>query len=282
LPGAGIALGIAVVRAIRLANHSALGGFASALDTVAGKTSLEVIGSGLGVDEQRLTELTWLRAWGDVSPVIEGDALAVLAPNRTEAVRVLGVDVLRDQPIREYRLDVGAGVPQPTAQAFLGLLLDPSSVVITEVFADRHGLERVKTIGDAYMAVAGAPAAMADHAGAAVAMAVDVIRAAGAIRWPSGDQIVVHGGVATGPAVAGVIGRRKFAYDLWGDTVNVASRLEEQAEPGEVLVSEVTVGQLKGRYEFGPTRTLDLKGRGPTRARSLLGQSSDVPIEAST
>ena len=94
--------------------------------------------------------------------------------------------------------------------------------------ADRHGLEKVKTIGDAYMAVAGAPIPMADHAGAAVAMAVDVLREAGTLRWPSGDRIVVHGGVATGPAVAGVIGRRKFAYDLWGDTVNVASRLEER------------------------------------------------------
>lgn len=137
---AGIALGIAVVLGIRLANASALGGFAAALDTVAGRTSLEVIGTGLGVDEERLADLTWLRAWGDVSPVIEGDALAVLSPTRTEAVRVLGVDVLRDQPIREYQLDVGTGAPQPTAQAFLGLLIDPSSVVITEVFARRHGL----------------------------------------------------------------------------------------------------------------------------------------------
>ena len=145
--------------------------------------------------------------------------------------------------------------------------------------ADRHGLEKVKTIGDAYMAVAGAPVAMADHAGAAVAMAVDVIREAGAARWPSGDRIVVHGGVATGPAVAGVIGRRKFAYDLWGDTVNVASRLEEQAEPGEVLVSEATAVLLEDRYEFGPTRILDLKGKGPTPARALLGRNSNVPSE---
>ena len=116
---AGIALGVAVVLAIRLANASALGGFAAALDTVAGKTSLEVIGSGLGVDEPRLAELVWLGTWGDVSPVIEGDAVAVLSADRTEAVRVLGVDVLRDQPIREYRLDVGAGGRQPTARAFL-------------------------------------------------------------------------------------------------------------------------------------------------------------------
>jgi len=120
---------------------------------------------------------------------------------------------------------------------------------------------------------------MADHAGAAVAMAVDVIRAAGEVRWPSGDRITVHGGVASGPAVAGVIGRKKFAYDLWGDTVNVASRLEEQGAPGEILVSEATAVQLEDRYEFGPIRTLDLKGKGPTPARTLLGRSSDVPIE---
>ncbi len=145
--------------------------------------------------------------------------------------------------------------------------------------AERHGLEKVKTIGDAYMAVAGAPVSMADHAGAAVAMAVDVIRAAGEVRWPSGDRITVHGGVASGPAVAGVIGRKKFAYDLWGDTVNVASRLEEQGAPGEILVSEATAVQLEDRYEFGPIRMLDLKGKGPTPARTLLGRSSDVPIE---
>ena len=148
--------------------------------------------------------------------------------------------------------------------------------------ADRHGLEKVKTIGDAYMAVAGAPVAMADHAGAAVAMAVDVKREAGAVRWPSGDGIVVHGGVATGPAVAGVIGRRKFAYDLWGDTVNVASRLEEQGRPGEILVSESTAVHLEARYEFGPTRDFDLKGKGRTPARALLGRNSNVPTEASS
>jgi len=145
--------------------------------------------------------------------------------------------------------------------------------------ADRHGLEKVKTIGDAYMAVAGAPVAMADHAGAVVAMAVDVIREAGDVRWPSGDPIVVHGGIATGPAVAGVIGHKKFAYDLWGDTVNVASRLEEQARPGEILVSEATAVRLDDRYEFGPSRIFDLKGKGPTPARALLDRISDVPIE---
>jgi class 3 adenylate cyclase len=117
--------------------------------------------------------------------------------------------------------------------------------------ADRHGLEKIKTIGDAYMAVAGAPVSMPDHSGAALAMAVEILEGCGELRWPSGDPIVVRGGVATGPAVAGVIGERKFAYDVWGDTVNLASRLEE--------------------HTVGPVRVLDIKGKGPTRARALLG-----------
>jgi class 3 adenylate cyclase len=144
--------------------------------------------------------------------------------------------------------------------------------------ADRHGLEKIKTIGDAYMAVAGAPVPVADQAGAAVAMALEILAEMGQVRWPSGDPVLVRVGVATGPAVAGIIGYRKFAYDLWGDTVNLASRLQERAEPGQVLVSESTARQLADRYEFGPTQMVDLKGKGPTPARVLLGRHTDVPI----
>jgi adenylate cyclase len=144
--------------------------------------------------------------------------------------------------------------------------------------ADRHGLEKIKTIGDAYMAVAGAPVPMADGAGAAVTMAVEILAEAGQVRWPSGDPIQVRVGVATGPAVAGIIGYRKFAYDLWGDTVNLASRLQECAEAGQVLVSEPTAGQLEDRYVFGPTQIVDLKGKGPTPAHVLLRRHTDLPI----
>jgi adenylate cyclase len=146
--------------------------------------------------------------------------------------------------------------------------------------AMRHGLEKIKTIGDAYMAVAGAPTPMADHADAAVGMAVDILTEAGKITWPSGDPIVVHGGIATGPAVAGVIGVRRFAYDLWGDTVNLASRLETNAGPGRFLVSESTAGELTDRYHFGPSEILEVKGKGPTTVRVLLGRHSNVPIMA--
>jgi class 3 adenylate cyclase len=141
--------------------------------------------------------------------------------------------------------------------------------------ADRHGLEKIKTIGDAYHAVAGAPVPMADHAEAAVAMAVEILAGSQKVRWPSGDPIRVRGGVTTGPAVAGVIGQRKFAYDVWGDTVNLASRLQEHAEPDQVLVSERTAADVMDRYGFGPVRTVDIKGKGPTPVRALLG-----PVES--
>ena len=143
----GVALGVAVVLAIRLANASALGGFASALDTVAGKTSLEIVGTGVGVSEAELRSLHWLQHWGEVSAVIEGDAVAMLVSGDEEPVRVLGVDILREQPFREYVLDVGDR--QPAARELLALLTDPASVVITERFARRHGLSSWNGTGEA-------------------------------------------------------------------------------------------------------------------------------------
>jgi adenylate cyclase len=140
--------------------------------------------------------------------------------------------------------------------------------------ADRHGLEKIKTIGDAYHAVAGAPVPMAHHAQAAVAMAQEVLAGSATVRWPSGEPIRVRVGVTTGPAVAGVIGTRKFAYDVWGDTVNLASRLQEHAEPGQVLVSERTAAAVTDRYSFGPIQMVELKGKGPTPVRALLGPPS--------
>ncbi len=151
-----------------------------------------------------------------------------------------------------------------------------------DAIADRHGLEKIKTIGDAYMAVAGAPVSMPNHAAAAAEMALDVLDASGEVRWPSGAPIVVRVGVASGPAVAGVIGVRKFAYDLWGDTVNLASRLEGSGEPGKILVSEAMAELLGDRYEFGPQVVLDLKGKGPTPVRFLLGRRAKVPATATS
>jgi adenylate cyclase len=147
---------------------------------------------------------------------------------------------------------------------------------------DRHGLEKIKTIGDAYHAVAGAPVPMAHHADAAVAMALDILAGSPTLRWPSGDPITVRAGVTTGPAVAGVIGIRKFAYDVWGDTVNLASRLQEHAEPGQVLVSDRTAAEVIDRYGFGPVQMVELKGKGPTPVRALLGPVADPEDRSET
>jgi class 3 adenylate cyclase len=141
--------------------------------------------------------------------------------------------------------------------------------------ADRYGLEKIKTIGDAYMAAAGAPVPVKDHAGKAANAALDMLEEAGEIRWPTGDPVVMRVGMATGPAVAGVIGQRKFAYDLWGDTVNLASRLSEShGVPGRIQVSEPVAQRLQDRYEFSEPRLVDLKGKGPTAVRFLVARRS--------
>ena len=142
--------------------------------------------------------------------------------------------------------------------------------------ADRHGLEKIKTIGDAYMAVAGAPIPVRDNAGAAANAALEMLETSHALRWPSGRSVELRIGVATGPAVAGVIGQRKFAYDLWGDTVNLASRLQESAEPGQILLSWRTSERLEGRYELAHGDVVEIKGRGTTPIRSLLGSISTL------
>jgi class 3 adenylate cyclase len=154
-------------------------------------------------------------------------------------------------------------------------------VVLDDVFtqfdelADRVGMEKIKTVGDAYMAVAGAPDPRPDHARAAAEMALGILVCLEGARWPTGGPMDVRIGMASGPVVAGVIGRRKFAYDLWGDTVNVASRLESHGEPGRILVAESTYELLIGRYEFSESRAVELKGKGPTRARFLLKRSGE-------
>ena len=127
--------------------------------------------------------------------------------------------------------------------------------------AERHGLEKIKTIGDAYMAVAGAPLARDDHAAASLAMARDMIEAVADLRERSGVPIEVRIGLASGSVVGGVIGQRRLLFDLWGDTVNVASRMESSGQPGRIQVAESTRALLEGRAEFEP-RTSDVKGLG--------------------
>ncbi len=138
----GIGLGIAVVIAIQLSNASAVRGFAAAIEAISGRTSLEIVGSALGIDETRILELDWLRLYGPISPIIEGEGLASLSPGQTEWIHVLGVDILKDRSFREYHLlEFESQNRIPTAREFLALLMDPHSIILTRKFAVRHGLQ---------------------------------------------------------------------------------------------------------------------------------------------
>lgn len=160
-----------------------------------------------------------------------------------------------------------------------GAAIAPSDLVLVldemfsrfDALADRCGMEKIKTLGDAYMAVAGAPEPHPRHAQAAADMAMNIQAAMQELRWPSGEPMRVRIGIASGPAVAGVIGRRKFAYDVWGDTVDLASRLQSHGTPGRTLASEATAALLDGSYILSEPTVLDVKGKGRTVARYLLG-----------
>ena len=137
----GLTLGVAVVVAIRLANIGSVQGFEAAIDVVAGKATLEIVGAGVGVPETQFAGLGWLRRYGLVTPVIDQIAQIETPDGEVSLVRGLGVDVLRDLPFRDYRLlrlaEEGR-VARP--QELLAVLLDPTSVVLTQRFAQRHGV----------------------------------------------------------------------------------------------------------------------------------------------
>ncbi len=128
-----------------------------------------------------------------------------------------------------------------------------------------HGLEKIKTVGDAYMAVAGAPEARDDHAVAAVELARAMIDAVREVREATGVDLHMRVGIASGPVVAGVIGRQRFQFDLWGDTVNLAARMESSGVPDRIQVAASTYSLLADHCAFEP-REVDVKGLGPMTA----------------
>ena len=139
-----LAVGVAVVVAIQLANASSLRGFSTVMNAMAGRTSLEITAPGVGIREARMTSLGWLRDYGRVSPIIDSDILLVpaieVATEQFEVVRLLGVDILSDRPFRDYQLVDGETPRRVTTQDFLSLLTDPYAIVLTNSFARRYKL----------------------------------------------------------------------------------------------------------------------------------------------
>jgi adenylate cyclase len=155
--------------------------------------------------------------------------------------------------------------------------------VLNEIFtdfdsiADHRGLEKIKTIGDAYMAAAGLPVPAADHAVRAAHMALDMIDALDRFNQRSGYRLQLRIGINSGAVVAGVIGKRKFIYDLWGDAVNTASRMESHGVAGRVQVTEATRRRLAEPFLFEERGTIDAKGMGALHTWFLTGRRSALP-----
>lgn len=140
--------------------------------------------------------------------------------------------------------------------------------------AECHGLEKIKTIGDAYMVVGGLPVPRANHAEAVAQMALDMQQEISRFRTKEGEPLSLRIGLATGPAVAGVIGLRKFSYDIWGDTVNTASRMESHGKAGCIQVTAATHQLLRQKYLFHERGEIDVKGKGKMRTYFLTGKKT--------
>jgi adenylate cyclase len=140
-----------------------------------------------------------------------------------------------------------------------------------DALAERHGLEKIKTIGDCYMVAAGVPTPRPDHARALALMALDMQAAMRSVDEVGHLGLELRIGINSGPVVAGVIGRKRFLYDLWGDAVNTASRMESHGTSGQIQITRATKELLEDQFVCDPRGTIPIKGKGEMEAWYLVG-----------
>ena len=143
-----------------------------------------------------------------------------------------------------------------------------------DALVERHGLEKIKTVGDCYMAAAGVPDPHDDHARRAALVALDMRDAVTTSSVAGREGLELRIGINSGPVVAGVIGRKRFIYDLWSDAVNTASRMESHGTPGEIQITRATYELLKDEFVCRPRGTIEVKGKGRMETWYLEGTRS--------
>jgi adenylate cyclase len=181
------------------------------------------------------------------------------------AVTILFADIVGFTPLAE---GIGPGL-------LVELLNDVFSAF--DDLTDAAGLEKIKTVGDAYMVAGGIPTPRPDHLAAVLKMALQMGDAAARVGARHGQVLQLRIGIDSGPVVAGVIGRRKFSYDLWGDAVNSASRMESHGMPGRIHVTERVARAAQHQFEFEPRGRIDVKGKGPRHTHFLVGPRDTAP-----
>jgi PAS domain S-box-containing protein len=167
-------------------------------------------------------------------------------------------------------VDFTAASSEMTPRQLVKLLNDIFSMF--DQLAEFHHLEKIKTIGDAYMVAGGLPTPQENHDQAIAQFALDICEAIQQYPRPDGNPFNIRVGIHIGPVVAGVIGRRKFAYDLWGDTVNIASRMEATGEAQRIQVTPELYDKLKDKFLFEPRGYVAVKGRGQMTTYWLVGR----------
>jgi adenylate cyclase len=145
-----------------------------------------------------------------------------------------------------------------------------------DALVDKHGLEKIKVSGDSYMVVSGVPQPRDDHVQALAAFALDMAEVVRVLKDSRGDPLPLRIGLASGPVVAGVVGSRRFFYDVWGDAVNVASRMESTDSVGRIQVPEDVYQRLKNDFVLQERGDIEVKGKGSMRTWYLIGRKPDT------
>jgi guanylate cyclase len=223
------------------------------------------------VQEHRLLEAEQARAERLLlnilpAPIAEQlrDGATTIAETQPD-VTILFADIVGFTPLAQ---DLGA-------QALVDLLNEV--FVVFDDLAEAAGLEKIKTIGDAYMVVGGLPTPRADHLTAVLELAIAMSDAISDIKTPHGEPLQLRIGIDAGPVVAGVIGRHKFSYDVWGDTVNTASRMESHGVRGRVQVTERVARAAWTQFDFEPRRSVAIKGKTTMTTFLLVGARPTLP-----